>query len=276
MTTTHFPRQKFILAQQEVFRLPPNLNNIDFASKHLISYREEFSSRMRKEGPQTLKDLRLAIAYPTTKELKIAPLRAELENHLAKLSINLKSQIDEFKFKVEITGVGEQPLHPDGLVGAVNRVNYIQEALLGLSAWTQSFKMPDLCNYDRVIIPSMESDIYDAEGLTFDKPNIMFYECITGTNFLAMGPGPGVQREILAVAKRLGHRLFGDTKAVTYGNALSAMFSDDDGIQIDPADWHVVVTGKHRDYYVSLPFKESDVKTKLDEFTKKIIEKYQA
>lgn len=85
------------------------------------------------------------MAYPTTKPEKVIPLQKAIKSYIDQKASerNLEINIEVLYFEVEDTGVGEQPLHPKGLVGALNRIYYIQDALLGKRVWKQKdFKRP--------------------------------------------------------------------------------------------------------------------------------------
>jgi hypothetical protein len=197
-------------------------------------------------------EIKVAVAYPTDKKQKIAPLRETIQSYIKQQeeSRGVSIKIEEFFFKVKHTGVGEQPLHPDGYVGALNRIYYIQDALLGgQQEEQQSFILPAIQDFHRIIIPSLESDIYHDEGVIYDKPNVIFYECFTGHFVAGMGTGPRVQEDIFQLAQSLGCALFNNAKAVTYGKVLQTLFPQ---LEIDHADWHRVVCrpqpdGKKRD-----------------------------
>ena len=87
-----------------------------------------------------------------------------------------------------------------------------------------------------------------AKG-TYDKPNVIFYECFTRHFVAGMGTGPFVEQEIFELSQRLGTALFNDPKAVTYGKLLQVLFPR---LRINHADWHGLVChpfpdGKQRD-----------------------------
>lgn len=84
----------------------------------------------------------------------------------------------------------------------------------------------------------MESDIFYEDEAKYDKPNVIFYECITRQLVAGMGNGPGVQKDIFELAQRLGRTLSNDPQAVTYGKTLQALFPQS---KINHADWHGVV-----------------------------------
>jgi hypothetical protein len=187
------------------------------------------------------KSIQVAIAYPTEKEEKIAPLRKTIESYIKqqKEKRSISINIEEFFFQIKDTGVGEQPLHPQGLVGALERIYYIQDSLLGKRDWEQrKFKQPDVQEFDRIIIPSLESDLRASTKGIYDKPNVIFYECFTGHFVAGMGTGPYVEKDIFELSQRLGDVLFDDSKAVTYGKTLMAVFPQP---KMNHANWHGVV-----------------------------------
>lgn len=185
--------------------------------------------------------MKVAVAYPTIKKEKTIPLKKAIKPYIDQEASekNVEINIKELYFQVKNTGVGEQPSHPHGLVGALKRIYDIQDLLLGIRDWDQeTFERPDLQEFDRIIIPSLESDIFDGDEAKYDKPNVIFYECITRALVAGMGTGPGVQNDIFELSKELGLVLFKDKKAVTYGKTLRALFPR---LKINDANWHGVV-----------------------------------
>lgn len=211
-------------------------------------------------GPTSAKNPRgpsieVAVAYPTEKKQKIAPLREAIKSHIKKQEEKRKISINitEFFFKVKDTGVGEQPLHPGGCVGALNRIKYVQDALLN-PEWKQSFARPAIEDFRRIIIPSLESDLYGTAKGIYDKPNVVFCECITKHFVAGMGAGPYVEKDIFKLSQRLGNVLFNDLQAVTYGKTVQTLFPHG---HIDHADWHRAVcrplpdgTQRDRAYFI--------------------------
>lgn len=186
----------------------------------------------------------LAVAYATKNEDKIEPLRRAIKRLVKdRKDDHRKVDIVEFYFEVK-TGVDEQPFHPQGIQGAVNRIHYIQNALLSKKEdWTQSFDKPDLRPFDRIIIPSMESDIVNEGGLTpYDKPNIVLYECYTRKMVAGMGRGPGCQPELLALVK--GDQTYGKVLVRVFGSSVSP---DGTEIKLSHSNWHELVLGKGHD-----------------------------
>lgn len=245
--TTYQLHQQSIYQALNVF--PVNSDNLFKEAKVANNFRV-FESKSLEFPTGT--QIKVAVAYPTDKKQKIAPLRETIQSYKKQQEKNrgVSINIEEFFFKVKNTGVGEQPLHPGGYVGALNRIYYIQDALLGeQQGKEQSFTLPAIQDFHRIIIPSLESDIYHDEGVIYDKPNVIFYECFTGHYVAGMGTGPDVQNDIFKLAQRLGRALFNDDKAVTYGKVLQTLFPQ---LEIDHADWHRVVChpqpdGKKRD-----------------------------
>lgn len=184
---------------------------------------------------------RVAVVYPTTKVQKTAPLQKAIESYREQKPRKQKDAIEIKTFYVQVqdTGVGEQPLHPNGLVGALNRIYYIQDVLLKNRNLKQvDCDLPAVQNFDRIIIPSLESDISFENEVGYDKPNVIFYECFTRELVAGMGTGPGVQKDIFELSQKLGRVLFNDDQAVTYGKTLQALFPERN---INHADWHRVV-----------------------------------
>ncbi|EEA19253.1 hypothetical protein TMatcc_010189 [Talaromyces marneffei ATCC 18224] len=222
--------------------------------------------------------MKVAVAYPTDKKPKIAPLREKTMSYIKQLERErgLSIQITEFFFKVKDTGVGEQPLHPEGFVGALNRIYYIQDSLLGNRKWEQAtFTQPAIQDFCRIIIPSLESDLYRNPEWMYDKPNVIFYECMTGHFVAGMGTGPCVEEDILQLAQRLGVAFFDDPGAVTYGKMLQALFPQS---KIDHADWHGVVcrhpgTGEERDRASFIKELCEALSRELAEFCEKVFKK---
>ncbi|RAO73179.1 uncharacterized protein BHQ10_009191 [Talaromyces amestolkiae] len=185
--------------------------------------------------------IKVAVVYPTTKVQKTVPLQKAIESYREQHLRKQKDAIDIKKFYVQVkdTGVGEQPLHPNGLVGALNRIYYIQDVLLKNRTLEQvDFDLPVVQNFDRIIIPSLESDIFFENEVGYDKPNLIFYECFTRELVAGMGTGPGIQKDIFQLSQELGRVLFNNDQAVTYGKTLQALFPERN---INHADWHGVV-----------------------------------
>lgn len=90
----------------------------------------------------------------------------------------------------------------------------------------------------------MESDILCEDEVIYDKPNVIFYECITRQLVAGMGTGPSVQKDIFQLSQRLGVALFNNPQAVTYGKVLQTLFPE---LQVNHADWHGVVCHRHPD-----------------------------
>lgn len=98
---------------------------------NVVGVATQFKKFERKDlKPRT--SIEVAVAYPSDKKQKIAPLRETIESYIKQQAkkLGVPINITEFFFKVKDTGVGEQPLHPGGYFGALNRIYYIQDALL--------------------------------------------------------------------------------------------------------------------------------------------------
>ncbi|OKL57985.1 hypothetical protein UA08_06858 [Talaromyces atroroseus] len=191
----------------------------------------------------------VAVFYTTEKEVKVAPLREMLKGYAERLfaSKGVKVYFKEFFFVVKDTGVGEQPYDPNGIVGAVNRIQYVQNLLNGKIEWSQKFAKPRLEDFHRIIFPSLESDIKKNGAMTaYDKPNIVFYEYITGKILAGMGRGPGCQADLLKLAQ--------ETKDITYGSVVQEKFSEwiyqsiNNSAEFSGSNWHWIVLGRDENW----------------------------
>jgi hypothetical protein len=188
--------------------------------------------------------IKVAVLYTTKNQDKIRPLRETINEHLKKplRRKRVKVEFKDFLFDVEHTGVGDQPYHPNGIVGALNRIKCVQNLLSGEEV---------LQGFHRIIFVSMESDIDETHCKpAYDKPNIVFYEYFTGNIVGGMGRGPGCQGDILQLAQMTGK---------TYGSKVAEKFSggkdgDNNTVTVSGSDWHAVVLRdeeRNRGYFVS-------------------------
>ncbi|CRG86359.1 hypothetical protein PISL3812_03364 [Talaromyces islandicus] len=147
--------------------------------------------------------------------------------------------------------VGRQPFSPYGQLGNLCRIeevfHNIKEAM---NPRNGGF---DLKDYLAVFILSIESDIDDKrdgppDAIPHDQPNMMIYECFSGQYLAGVGRGPGVQKDLLAIAKEHGFKdKDGLAGNIEYGSVLSSKFSGPP--PIDPKDWHGTVSDHPRSYY---------------------------
>jgi hypothetical protein len=193
------------------------------------------------------------LVYPTEKDEKIKPLRdwakPQISSYL--ISNGIQADFSEKRFNVEDTGVGEQPYYtnknPKGLRGAWNRIKYCQSSL---------FPSIEQQQYHAIFILSAESDLV-KEGIHYDAPNVIAFECFTGFTLAGRGRGPAAQENLLAIAEEAG---FEDKEELcgnkTYGKVLNEKFG------LKSSDWHGAVCGVSRS-------------SLLEEFLKSLEEKWE-
>jgi hypothetical protein len=177
---------------------------------------------------------KILAVYTSKNADKVSCLHQLLEDIIDFQCPKLAYKIDVKTLKTSASEdkVGKQPFWPYGQLGNLYRIEEAQDKIL------QELK-EKLKDYLAVFILSIESDIDDKRDVSgavpHDQPNMMIYECFSGHYISGVGRGPGVQEDILAIAKgdgfvdENGQQLAGK---VEYGQHLANLF------KVDAGDWH--------------------------------------
>lgn len=183
--------------------------------------------RMILEAPRDRKDIlyppKILAVYTTTNMDKIACLQTLLADiiHFQFPGLEFEYEDKFVKTPNAEEKVGKQPISPDGQLGNLYR---IEEAFYKTKEKVEEpHSKYDLKNYHAVFILSIESDIEEHSVVPYERPNMMIYECFSGQFLAGVGCGPGVQKDLLAIAKDL---------RVEYGRVLAEKFG------VDAGNWH--------------------------------------
>lgn len=206
------------------------------------------------KSTQSDKPRRCLVVCTTKSASKIPPMREwSTERHKP-------AELERADFEISDTGVGDQPVYPDGFQGAWNRIEkaamrqvirWILERLPRfLSAKDMVGKilrylplsllicilaiLPNPPDYAAVQFCSVESDFLNlTDG--HDAPNFVGYEWVTGAYTTLRGGGPKGDPKVLNV--------LGTSPTIkqhlTYG-CLMGIFG------LDPKNWHEAVCGDPR------------------------------